>query len=324
MLEQRLLFRERNKMKFILKIAVLVLLTAITVQIQAGTKNINIIAGFPAGTGHDLVARQLASDINAGNEFNVVVENKVGAGGTIAVNDVANTKNTDPPKLLIFTNTLYVNSFITHRLDINTPNLLKPVGFIGYVPLVLNVNANTDINTLKDVKNFKGISLRAGTGGKGSLPETNSLYLGHLLNAPIESIPYTGQNKAFIDLASGQIDIVFDYYASSMPFIEGGKVRPILVTGNHRLPKLPNVPTFKEQGINWPLESFYMLYASTNISDSDLTKLKAIVTKSLKNNPVPYRDTLGITLNLDNNKNVEQFHENTIYHYRHLKFPVKD
>ena len=301
----------------------LILLVSV-IHAHAGTKNINIIAGFPPGTGHDLVARQIASDINSSKEFNVVVENKVGAGGMIAVNDVAHNKNTDAPKLLIFTNSLYVNTFVTHRYDINTPNLLKPVGFVGYVPLVLNVNADKNIKTLKDIKEFKGISLRAGTGGRGSLPETNSLYLGYLIGAPIESVPYTGQNKAFIDLASGQIDLVFDYYASSIPFIESGRVRPISITGDRRLAKLPNVPTLKEQGINWPLESFYMLYASSNISNEDLAKLKKIVATALKNNPDPYRNQLGLTINLNHNNKINQFHEDTIYHYRHLSFPVKE
>ena len=113
-----------------LKILVVTIISMLSLNSWAG-RTMTILVGFPAGTGHDLVARQLAVDLSQNSNTEFIVENRVGAGGQIAVNEVVNLDDTTPAKLLIFTNTLYVNTYLTNRYDRTTPSLLKPVGFVG-------------------------------------------------------------------------------------------------------------------------------------------------------------------------------------------------
>ena len=284
-------------------------------------RTMTILVGFPAGTGHDLVARQLAVDLSQNSNTEFIVENRVGAGGQIAVNEVVNLDDTTPAKLLIFTNTLYVNTYLTNRYDRTTPSLLKPVGFVGNVPLLLNVNSKKSIHNLKDLKKVYG-GLKAGTGGPGSIPEISSLYLADKLGLTVDSIPYPGQNKAFIDLSSGLIDIVFDYYKSSVPYINSGKVRPIAVTGNKRLEKFPTVPTFQEQGVAWPLDAFFMLYASKNIDQQTLVDLRKKIATIIKTNPEAYHN-LGLVTHNSYNSDIEKYHQDTMTKYQNFKLPYK-
>ena len=283
---------------------------------------ISIVAGFPAGTGHDLVARQLAYDLNQVGQYEFIVENRPGAGGQIAVVNVSTLPDSAAPKLLIFTNTLYVNSFVTKKFDANTVHLLKPVSFIGNVPLILNVSNNQNIHSIKDLKTHS-TRLKAGTGGLGSIPEISSLYLASQLGLAIDNIPYSGQNGAFVDLSSGQLDIVIDYYKSSLPFIESGRVRPIAVTGNKRLDKLPNLATFKEQGLDWPLDAFFVLYASKNIDPVLLANLRKQIVHILQTNSKSYQQ-LGLTLHNSHNLDIEQFHRDMSIKYQMIKLPIKE
>lgn len=304
-------------MKKLLLIAVLSMLST---GVLAG-KTMTIVAGFPAGTGHDLVARQLAKDLSQNSDIDFVVENRVGAGGQIAVNEVSGLDDPARPKLLVFTNTLYVNTYLTKRYDRITPYLLKPVGFIGNVPLLLNVNSEKPIYNLKDLKKISG-GVKAGTGGPGSIPEISSLYLADKLGLTVDSIPYPGQNKAFIDLSSGQLDMVFDYYKSSVPYIDSGKVRPIAVTGNKRLEAFPTVPTFREQGVEWPLEAFFMLYASKNIDPRTLADLRKKIAAIIKTNPEAYHN-LGLITNNGYNSDIEKYHLDTMTKYQNFKLPYR-
>jgi tripartite-type tricarboxylate transporter receptor subunit TctC len=186
--------------------------------------------------------------------------------------------------------------------------------------MVLETGKDSDLYTLSDIVRSKR-KLAYGSGGVGSLPHTNMAYISHILATPMTHIPYQGAARSLTDLSAGRIDLCFDFYNSSRPLIQDGRIRPLAVSTNQRLKDLPDVPTLKEKGINWPLESFYMLYASTNIDPELVKRLQTLLNQAYKQNASAY-EAQGIQLDPTKNKDIEKFHFDTIRHYQNLKFPL--
>ena len=115
-------------------------------------------------------------------------------------------------------------------------------------------------------------------------------------------------------------EFYFDFYNTSKILIADKRIRPLAVTGSKRLAELPDVPTFKEKGIDWPLEAFYMLYASSNMDPAMVNYLRALLLQSFKLDSSPY-EKQSIQLDLKKLAESEQFHKDTIKIYQSLDFP---
>ena len=281
-------------------------------------ETITLIVGFPPGTGNDLAARQVAKDITEGGGPIVVVENKIGNGGNIAVMDVVRATT---PTLLLHSNSLYLNSLVTKTMTVDLKTQLTPVAYIGSVPMVFETGKDSVVKSFDDVKSAKDNQLTYGSGGVGSLTHATMAYISYIFNKPMIHIPYQGAARSLIDLGAGRLDLCFDFYNSSRPFIQDGRLRPLAVTGNRRLRDLPNVPTLKEKGISWPLEAFYMLYASPNIDPNTVIQLRTLLFKSIQKDSTSY-ELQGIQTDLQKLRQTEKLHINTIGRYETLKFPI--
>jgi tripartite-type tricarboxylate transporter receptor subunit TctC len=281
-------------------------------------KTITLMVGFPPGTGNDLVARQLAKDIKVAGGPNVVVENKVGAGGNIALKDVINSNN---PKLFLHSNSLYLSAIVTKTMSVNLEKQLVPVSFIGYVPMILGTGPLSSIEKFEDIRKAAPGKLTYGSGGIASLTHANMVYISYLLNTPMTHVPYLGAARSSIDLAAGRIDLGFDFYNSSMPFIKDGRIRPLAVTGSTRLKDLPDVPTLKEKGLEWPLDAFYILFANSHVDKETLNMIQKIISDTLKTNSTPYENQ-GIQIDKSKLSNVNKFHTDMIKQYKNLDFSL--
>jgi tripartite-type tricarboxylate transporter receptor subunit TctC len=297
-------------------LAVFLLATCMSVA-HAG-KTITIIVGFPPGTGNDLVARQLAKDITGAGGPTVIVENKVGGGGNIALKEVIDSPN---PKLFLHSNSLYLNAIVTKTMLVDLDTQLVPVSFIGYTPMVLLTGASSSIIKFEDISKAAPGKLNYGSGGIASLTHANMAYISYLLKTPMTHIPYQGAAKSSADLAAGRIDLFFNFYNSSMPFIKDNRIRPLIITGSTRLKELPDVPTLKEKGIDWPLEAFYILFANNQVDKETLNTIQKIISDTLKTNGTPYANQ-GIQIDKNKLSGVDKFHASMIQQYKKLNFPL--
>ena len=297
-------------------ISILLLLT--TVSTAYAAKPITLMVGFPPGTGNDLAARQLAKDITEAGGPTIVVENRAGAGGNIALKEVIDSNG---PRLFLHSNSLYLNAIVTKTMTVDLDTQLIPVSFIGYVPMILETGASSSIKKFEDISRVTTEKLTYGSGGIASLTHANMAYISYLLNTPMTHIPYQGASRSLVDLATGRIDLCFDFYNSSMPFIKDGRVRPLAVTGSKRLKELPDVPTLKEKGIDWPLEAFYILFANNHVDKETLKTIQTIVAKTLKTNSASYASQ-GIQVDTSKSIDIDKFHNNTIKQYQSLNFPL--
>lgn len=214
-------------------------------------KPITIIVPFAAGGGSDNVARMIANKLNERTGKSFIVENR-GGGGTNIGNEAGARAQPDGYTFLLGQFTLSVNPYLYSNLRYNADKDFAPVVHIADAPTVLIVPANSPV---KDVKGLiaeakaKPGQLNFGSGGSGTSVHLAGELFKQQTGTFMLHIPYRGSAPAMTDLMGGQLQMIFDTATSALPHLKGNRVRAIGVASEKRLPELPNVPTFAEQGM---------------------------------------------------------------------------
>ncbi len=231
--------------------ATLVLGCAAANAADMGNAPITLISPFPPGGGTDTLTRMIGSAIGQDQGWNMVVENKPGAGGNLALDATARARPDGHTLVMAQTDNIVLNPWLYNKLSYDTFKDFKPVGPVATSPSVFVVLPESPFNTVGDV--VKAAQARPGLvslgipgiGGTGDL--TGYLWR-KAANMELMHVPYRGWGQAFPDLASGRIDMYVGSVASLLPQIRGGKVRALAVVAKERAPALPDVPTFAESG----------------------------------------------------------------------------
>ena len=231
--------------------ATLVLGCAAANAADMGTAPITLISPFPPGGGTDTLTRMIGSAIGQDQGWNMVVENKPGAGGNLALDATARARPDGHTLVMAQTDNIVLNPWLYNKLSYDTFKDFKPVGPVATSPSVFVVLPESPFKTVGDV--VKAAQARPGVvslgipgiGGTGDL--TGYLWR-KAANIELMHVPYRGWGQAFPDLASGRIDMYVGSVASLLPQIRGGKVRALAVVAKERAPALPDVPTFAESG----------------------------------------------------------------------------
>ncbi len=213
-------------------------------------KPIRLIVAGPAGGSADLVARMVAEPLSRELGQPLVVENKLGAGGSIAVADLLQSPR-DGYTFLVGVNSLV--SEVPHILKLrwDTMRELRPVAELARGGLVLVGNPALPARNLQELIAYA--KAHAGQLNYASYsPGTMSHVLGLLLNRAagidLVHVGYKGSTPALTDVMGGHVSLMFDGLATSLPLIAAGKLRAYAVSTPQRVPQLPQVPTFHELG----------------------------------------------------------------------------
>jgi tripartite-type tricarboxylate transporter receptor subunit TctC len=215
------------------------------------TKPVKIVVPFAPGGNLDVTARLIGESMakQLGQPF--VVENRPGAGGALGSEAVAKS----PPDGYTLVAGTTATTIVSPLLIANAPYQLQsfaPVGMMAVTPLVLEVPAaspHADFKSyLAHVRANPG-KVTIGHSGNGTTNHIAILQLQDALKVSWNVVPYKGSGPAIIDLMGGQIDSMVDQTSSSLPQIQGGKLRALAVGTKARIADLPNVPTLAEQGV---------------------------------------------------------------------------
>lgn len=228
------------------------------------SRSIRLIVPVAPGAATDVLARLTADWMSKQFEQPVVVENRAGAGGSLAVEAVARAEP-DGYTLLFATNgTITINPAVSKNAPVD-PLTLVPVAPVATTANLFVINAAVPAHTLQDfialAKSHPG-KLDYASAGVGTTPHLAGALFAHLAGIKMVHVPYRGAGPATTDLVAGNVQMLSIGYATVAPFVAAGKLRILAVAGPQRLPYLPDVPSAAEAGLpGWEMETWYGLFA---------------------------------------------------------------
>jgi tripartite-type tricarboxylate transporter receptor subunit TctC len=211
-----------------------------------------LVVPFPAGGPTDAMARVLAQKLGERLGQQVIVDNKGGAGGSIAAEYVAKAPADGYTLFFGTTGTMAINPSLYTKLRYDPIKDFAPVSLMATTMNVLVINPQVPAHNLNDVIKLakaKPGELTYGSAGNGSSNHLSGELFRSTAGIQINHIPYKGSAPAMVDLLGGRITMMFDTIAQQTQNIAAGKVRAIAVTGPKRSPLLPGVPTAQEAGL---------------------------------------------------------------------------
>jgi len=245
---------------------------------------IRMLVPFSAGGTVDIVARLLGAKLSADLGQPFVVENKGGAGGTIAAAMLAKSPG-DGYTLMMMHQGLAFNASLYADLPYDTLRDLGPIAYVGATPNALVV---TDALPVKTVQEFLAYArsnpgrIAYGSGGIGSAGHLSVELLQSLTGTKLTHVPYKGSGPAITDLISGQIQAMLLTMPAVMPYVKGGKVRAIATSGARRSPALPDLPTIAEAGVpGYEYTPWYGMFGPGTLPKELTARLNSAVNKAL-------------------------------------------
>ena len=243
-----------------------------------------LLSGFPAGGANDYHARVLAQKLTESFGQTVIVENRGGAGGTIAADAIAKAAP-DGYNLLMGFGSLAVAPSVYAKLPFD---VLKDFTAVSLACRIQNVLVVPSALPAKNVQELIALArahpgkMNYASSGTGATPHLSAEMFKAIAKVDITHIPYKGDTPAFVDLLAGQVDMMITVVQSTLVHIESGKLRPLAVTGLKRTASLPKVPTMQEAGLTgYELTSWFGVMGPANMPRDVLDRLNGAVVKAI-------------------------------------------
>ena len=260
--------------------AVFLLTAAPTWAAKWPTQTVRLVVGFPAGSSPDLTARALAEPLSKALGQNVIVENKVGAGGNIAADFVA--KSTDGHTLgLMINGNMTIARILNPKVPYDPLKDLAPISLIGKAPLVLTVPANAPGQTAKEWLSWaqkSGNQLSYASPGVGTVAHLGMELLKTKANIAPVHVPYPGNPQIITALLGGQVQLALLPPAMSAAQVSAGKLRAIGASSSGRSSVAAEVPSLAEIGVkDYQLEIWNAVAAPASMPAAVASQLSAVV-----------------------------------------------
>lgn len=264
------------------------------------SRPITMIVPYAAGGPSDIIARLVAQSMGQTLGQTVVIENVGGAGGTTGAARAARAAP-DGYTILFHHLALAAGATLYRNLTYDTVNDFAPIGLINQGGFVVVSKTALETRTIADLLAHvkkAGRDITFGNAGVGSGSHMCNMMLQSALGVKFTEIPYRGTGPALNDLVSGQLDALCDQTTSSIPQIQGGRVRAYAVTSTERVAQLPDLPTLQEAGIpGFEVTVWNALYAPKGTPAAVVDRLYQAMEVALKDETILKRfSDLGTSL----------------------------
>jgi tripartite-type tricarboxylate transporter receptor subunit TctC len=255
-------------------------------------KPITLVVPFSAGGPTDAVARLIAVPMGKDLGQTVIVENTVGAGGTIATTRVARAA---PDGYILYLHHMGMATApaLYKKLPFDPMKDFEYIGQVVDVPMVLLGRKNFPANNFKELEAYIKVNKEKVTianAGPGSVSQLCGLLLMSREGVELTTVPYKGTGPALTDLLGGQVDLLCDQTTQTVPYIKDNLVKAYGVTTLKRLPGLSNIPTLDEQGLKgFEVKAWHGLYAPKGTPPEVLAKINKALRVALNNPEVKAR-----------------------------------
>jgi len=250
------------------------------------TRPLRVVVGFTPGAAADITARVLASRLSQILNQQVVVENKPGAGSSLAADYVAHAAK-DGYTLLIGTSANLTNAVISQQnLAFDFVKDFAPIALIATAPVILVVNPSLEVNSVQELialAKKKPGEINYGSTGVGAAPHL----AGELFNAragvKLVHVPYQGSPQAVTDLLAGRVSVMFSPASAVIPHVKAGKLKALASAASKRPTIAPDLPTMPEAGVpDFDASIWFGLMAPVGTPRPIIDKLAAAVNAALK------------------------------------------
>ena len=250
------------------------------------SKPIRLIVPFAPGGSSSIVARAFSAEISKGLGQQFVVENKPGAGGNIAMEEVAKAEPDGYTLIIGHVGTLAMNPYMFEKLPYDANNDFRPVSLFAKVPTIFVVHESVPAKNLREfvaLARKEPGKLNYGSAGNGSAGHLAIEYLKLVSHIDIQHVPYKGTGPNLIDLVAGRTQFSAAGTPPFMPHVKSGKLRVVAVGTTKRLPILPDVGTVAEQGYpGFETSQWYGLNAPAKTPDVIVNRLAAESAKAAR------------------------------------------
>src|SRR3954447_17599011 len=256
------------------------------------TRPVTMIVPFSAGGPGDVIARILGNAMSATLKQSIVIENVVGAGGTLGTNRVAKAAPDGYTLLLMHVGQATAPALYA-KLPFDPIGDFAPIGLVTDVPMILVARANFPAKDLKELVAYvraQGDKVTYGNVGLGSASHLCGLMFMSAIDAKLTPVYYKGGGPALNDIIAGHIDVYCDPATGPTPYIQAGTIPGFAITSKKRVSTLPDLPTSAEAGVPaFDVTTWYGLYAPRNTPEPIVDALVDSLQKALKDPPLVSR-----------------------------------
>jgi len=283
-------------MRSVVMVAGLTLTSAVVPAAMAQTyptKAIRMVVPFPAGGTTDILARIAGQKLTEALKQQVIIDNRPGAGGNIGTELVAKSPPDGYTLLTDPGSTLTINPSLFAKLPYDPVKDFAPVTILAAVPNILVVHPSLPVKNVKELialaKAKPGLLNYASTGAGQSTHLSMELFK-TMAGIDLVHIPYKGSAPALTDLLGGQVTLMFDNMPSSLPHVQGGKLRALAVSTLKRSPAMPQLPTVAESGLpGFEVSVWFAVLAPAGTPRDIVQRLNAVLVKALQSPDVKER-----------------------------------
>ena len=245
---------------------------------------LKILVGFPPGGSADVMGRLVAEALR--HDFNpIVVENKPGAGGRIALAAVKAAKPDGQTVIVLPSGPMVLFPHVYKKLEYDAVKDFTPISLIGHFQFGVVSGPATQARSMQEMisksKTDPGTA-SYGTPGLGTLPHFMGVMLEHAAGISLNHVPFQGGGPANNALLGGHIGYKFDVVSETAELHRSGKVRIIAVTGSKRDPQVPEVPTLKESGVPMEATAWFAMYGPAQLPPDALKRLESAMVRAIK------------------------------------------